>query len=426
MSRLMKDSGVEWIGEIPNDWEIVKVKRLGTYINGYPFKPHDWGDKGHPIIRIQNLTNGNTDINRYSGLLDNKYKVVNGDYLISWSATLDVFKWRGEDAYLNQHIFKVELNKEVVDYSYFYWLAKVFMNEMNSSKHGSTMQHITKPIFDNFKIPLPIKALQGKIANFLNKKMSQIDSIIENTKLSIKEFKKYKQSLITETVTKGLGPDVKMKDSKIEYLGSIPSNWSISKLRYLGFLQNGISKSGEYFGSGYPFVNYSDVYKNVSLPKQVNGLIESSEFERERYSVREGDVFFTRTSETIDEVGLSSTCLENIKDATFAGFVIRFRPTKKTLNPNFSKYYFRSNIHRKFFVKEMNLVTRASLSQGLLKKLPILIPPYKDQIEIANYLDGECSHIDNLIEKKEQIITEMQSYKKSLIYEYVTGKKEVL
>lgn len=218
-----------------------------------------------------------------------------------------------------------------------------------------------------------------------------------------------------------------MKDSGIEWIGEIPENWKIKKLRFLGECQNGISKNAESFGTGYPFVSYGDVYKNYELPKTVNGLIETNQVEQNKYSVIYGDVFFTRTSETIEEVGFASTCLRTIKNAVFAGFVIRFRPfNKNELNPNFSKYYFRSNIHRKFFVKEMNLVTRASLSQELLKNLPVLLPPIKEQKQIANFLDEKCLKIDTLIEKKEKFIKELETYKQSIIYEYVTGKKEVL
>src|SRR5699024_8947487 len=267
---------------------------------------------------------------------------------------------------------------------------------------------------------------QKKIAKILEDKVSKINNITDKLKQSIEELKKYKQSLITETVTKGLDPNVEIKDSETAYMGDIPFNWNVSRIRYLGFLQNGISKSGEYFGSGHPFVSYSDVYKNIELPKNVDGLVESTYEERERYSVKKGDVFFTRTSETIQEVGFASTCMEEVPDAVFAGFVIRFRSETQELNPAYAKYYFRSEIHREFFVKELNIVTRASLSQGLLKRLPVLLPSQEEQREISQFLDEKCYHIDNLIEKKQKIIAEMESYKKSLIYEYVTGKKEVV
>ena len=226
-------------------------------------------------------------------------------------------------------------------------------------------------------------------------------------------------------VTKGLDPNAKMKDSGIEWIGEIPEHWEIYNLRYLGSLQNGISIGGDSFGSGYPFVSYSDVYKNYQLPAVIEGLVESNDKAQLSYSVVEGDVFFTRTSETIEEIGFASTCFKSIPKAVFAGFLIRFRQYGKKLHNLFSKYYFRSDIHRKFFVKEMNLVTRASLSQELLKRLPTLVPPFEEQEEIGKYLEVRCGEINNIIQTKNKIILELESYKKSLIYEVVTGKKEV-
>lgn len=134
-------------------------------------------------------------------------------------------------------------------------------------------------------------------------------------------FEEKRQAVITETVTKGLDPDVKMKDSGVEWIGDIPEHWSLRKIRYSGRLQNGISKSGTDFGHGYPFVSYGDVFKNPILPFEVEGLVNSTKLERTLYSVEKGDVFFTRTSETIEDITYASTCLAEIKEATFAGFL---------------------------------------------------------------------------------------------------------
>ena len=104
MTRRMKDSGVEWIGEIPESWDVVKFKNIGTYINGYAFKPEDWTTNGKKIVRIQDLTGSNDNPNFYDGIIDEKYNIQRGDYLISWAATLDAFIWDNDDAWLNQHI----------------------------------------------------------------------------------------------------------------------------------------------------------------------------------------------------------------------------------------------------------------------------------------------------------------------------------
>ena len=424
--REMKDSGIEWIGEIPLDWGTSKMRYIGQYINGYAFKPDDWSSEGKRIIRIQDLTGTNNNPNYYAGQLPDKYNVTAGDILVSWAATLDAFIWNNDDAWLNQHIFKAIYFPKVIDKNFFFWVLKEAMENMNNdNKHGIVMQHITLSVFSNFTIPLPPKLVQRRIANYLDRKCSQIDTIIARQEEVIEKLKAYKLSVITEAVTKGLNPNVPMKDSGIDFIGSIPETWRICRLRNIGTLQNGISKGGEFFGHGFPFVSYGDVYRNFSLPVQVAGLIDSSDEEQRNYSVESGDIFFTRTSETIEEVGFSSVCEETIPDATFAGFLIRVRPFTDDLISRFAKYYFRSNHHRYYLVKQMNLVTRASLGQDLLKSMPVLVPPKEEQTSIAAYLDKKCGAIESSIEYKQRVIERLTAYKKSLIYEVVTGKKEV-
>lgn len=428
MTRKMKDSGIEWIGEIPEDWELTKVKHIGKYINGYPFKPSDWSDSGVPIIRIQNLTGNNSEYNYYSGpKLPEDYFIIKNDYLISWSASLGVFIWHKDKGYLNQHIFKAVPNESIINYDYFYWIAKIFIDEIQSYMHGSAMQHVTKNVFDNFTVPLPSgKQEQIKISEVLSSKIAFKNSIKQNIIKEIQTLEDYKKSVITEAVTKGLDKNVEMKDSGIEWIGEVPNNWEITKVKYIGKLQNGISKNGEFFGKGYPFVSYGDVYKNFSIPNNVNGLIQSNLSEQSLYSVKEGDVFFTRTSETLEEIGYSSVCLKDLPKATFAGFLIRMRPYKPSkIIPNFSKYYFRSEHLREYLAKEMTIVTRASLGQQLLNDMVVLLPNIEEQKRITSYLDEKCGSIDRSIELKQKQLEVLEEYKKSLIYEYVTGKKEV-
>lgn len=214
--------------------------------------------------------------------------------------------------------------------------------------------------------------------------------------------------------------------ANVEWIGNIPASWEVLRIKNLGWTQNGISKGGDFFGQGYPFVSYGDVYKNIILPENVDGLVETTEQERYNYSVQENDIFFTRTSETIEEVGFSCVCKKTIPNATFAGFLIRLRLfNNEKFHIDFAKYYFRGSHIRKYLVKEMNIVTRASLGQDLLKAMSVTLPPMVEQHQIADYLDKKCADIDSLISIKQQKIEKLQEYKKSLIYEYVTGKKEV-
>lgn len=424
--RAMKDSGVEWIGQIPHDWQVSKMKHIGEYINGYAFKPSQWGKEGKQIIRIQDLTQTSDQPNYYDGELDTKYLVKTGDLLISWAATLDAFVWKKDEAWLNQHIFKAIPKESAVCKPYFYWLIKEAMLNMNNgNKHGIMMQHVTYDVFDNFAIPLPDLCGQEKIAKFLEEKCAEIDTLIAAKERTNTLLKERRQSIIYEAVTKGLNPDASMKDSGIEWIGQIPENWDVLRLRFLGTFQNGISKAGEFFGSGHPFVSYGDVYKNEVLPITPSGLVESTESERELYSVEKGDVFFTRTSETKEEIGIVAVCKETIPDATFAGFLIRMRPTTDVVTTDFMRYYFSCGLQREYFSKEMTLVTRASLGQDLLKNMVVTIPSTEEQQAIVNYLDEQTQAIDAIIACNDASIQKFKEYRQSIIYEAVTGKIEV-
>jgi restriction endonuclease S subunit len=211
------------------------------------------------------------------------------------------------------------------------------------------------------------------------------------------------------------------QENDTPWIETVPPDWEIARLGHIGRCANGINISGDAFGSGFPFISYGDVYKHPQLPKSIEGLVQSNSEDRRRYSVKKGDVLFTRTSETIEEIGFSSVCVEDVPNAVFAGFLIRFRPYKKKLIPHFSKYLFRNEALRAFFSKEMMIVTRASLSQGLLQKAPILLPPLTEQKAIADFLDRETTRLNNLIERKRRFV-ELLEEKQAAQIAYVATK----
>ena len=158
------------------------------------------------------------------------------------------------------------------------------------------------------------------------------------------------------------------------------------------------------------------------LPASVEGLAKSTLNDQKLYSVNTGDVFFTRTSETVDEIGFASVCFKTIENATFAGFLIRFRPSSDELTKEFSRFYFNSDLMRQYFVREMNLVIRASLSQELLKDLPVVLPSSEEQLIIYEYLEKIGARIDSSISVQLNQITKLKEYKTTLINSAVTGK----
>ena len=425
--REMKDSRIVWIGAIPKRWQLSKIGSLYTQRN------EKVSDKDYQPLSVtmqgilpQLATAAKTDDG------DNRKLVRVGDFAINSRSdrrgSCGISPLDGSVSLINI----ILTPRTAMHPGYYNWLfhTTLFADEFYKWGHGIVADLWTTrwQEMKSITVPVPEYAEQERIAAFLDAECAEIDAVLEKTRASIEEYKKLKQAVITQAVTKGVRGDRPMKDSGIEWIGEIPAEWDVSSVRYIGSLQNGISKGGEFFGAGFPFVSYGDVYKNYELPRSVSGLIDTNEDERNTYSVEYGDIFFTRTSETIEEVGFSCVCKSSIPNATFAGFVIRLRPfcADEKILTDYAKYYFRGEHIRAYLVKEMNLVTRASLGQTLLKGMSVIVPPKSVQKEIAEYLDDKCADIDALVAKKQQYLTEIENYKKSLIYEYVTGKKEVV
>lgn len=426
-----KDSGIAWIGEIPGEWRVVRLKALTKEIN----------EKNNPIktnyVLSLTIKDGVIPYEK-KGDIGNKSKDKHEEYKLAYPNTIvlnsmniligavGICKYFGcvSPVY---YVFKNN-NKSDLHFLNYILSSTPFQKYLRKFANGILEIRLRISSNDIIKrhIPCPPLSVQQSISFFLDTKCGEIDSLISIQEEMISELLAYKQSVITEAVTKGLDKKAKMKNSGVEWIGDIPEEWEVQKLRTLGWCQNGISKSGDYFGEDYeyPFVSYPDAYKNFEVPYP-KGRANSTLEDRQRYSLIKGDVLFTRTSETIEEIGFASTCTETIPNAVFSGFLIRFRPTSPKIYYGYSKYFFRSIIHRAFFVKEMNLVTRASLSQDLLKNLPVVLPKIEEQQAIATYLDEKTSQIDSLIALKQSKIESLKEYKKSIIYEYVTGKKRV-
>lgn len=430
-----KDSGIDWIGEIPEHWEYWKIshafKRIGsgtTPESGNPIYHENgtinWlntGDLNDGILEFCSKKVTEKALEDYSSL---KLFPAGSLVMAMYGATIGKTTIINFETTTNQACC-VFCTGDIIDVNFLqYWFIGNKEHIINLAIGGG-QPNISQNILKDIRIWCPNISEQIELTNYLDNKTTQIDSLISKKQQFITLLQEERIAVINQAVTKGLHPKVKMKDSGIECLGEIPEHWGVKKLKYVGNCQNGISEGADYFGSGYPFVSYSDVYKNNVLPTSVVGLAQSTQKHQEHYSVQESDVFFTRTSETIEEIGIASICYNTIEKAVFAGFLIKFRPNKELIIKEFSKYYFRCFIPRTFFIKEMNLVTRASLSQELLKRLPILLPSIDEQKEIAFYLDKKTNEIDKIISKTQQEIELLKEYKTALISEVVTGKVDV-
>lgn len=415
--REMKDSVIEWIGKIPHCWNTSKLKYLGQYINGYAFKPEEWGSKGVPIIRIQDLTGSNDNPNYFEGQIDKKYWVENGDILISWAATLDAFIWNKGNGWLNQHIFKAVPNRRIINYDFFFWMIKESMKNMNNdNKHGIFMQHVTLSVFNNFTIPMPPLAEQERIAAFLDAECAEIDTVLEKTRASIEKYKKLKQAVITQAVTKGIRGDRPMKDSGSVWFEEIPCNWVMKRIKYLFHIKKDIAGK-----EGYTVLSITqrgiqpkDLSKNegqIAANYSQYQLLAPGDFAMNHMDLLTGWVDISKYS--------------GVTSPDYRVFVLD--DTEK----NDSSYYLylmqMCYFNRIFYGLGQGVsgMGRWRLQADKFMNFPVVVPPVDEQKEIVSYLNEKCKQLDTLIRNKQQYLTEIENYKKSLIYEYVTGKKEV-
>jgi len=265
----------------PNNWEIVKLGDAATFINGYAFKPSDWSTEGLEIIRIQNLTKGSSDTNYFNGEIKDRYKVKFGDLLISWSATLGIYLWKGKDAWLNQHLFKVVFDKKTFDKQFFKYLISTSLHAMGRETHGSTMKHITKVKFDRFKIPYPPLPEQQKIASILD----AADSLRQKDQQMIEKYTALSQSLFLD-----MFGDVKHNhnDFKITTVGDVISE-----------IKDGPHVSPKYSDKGIPILSTRNI-RPFSLVLNELKYVSTEMYETltKRFSPQKGDVLLTKGGTT--------------------------------------------------------------------------------------------------------------------------------
>jgi len=225
-------------------WEYVNLGDIATFVNGFPFKPSDWSTEGMEIIRIQNLTKGSSETNYFKGVIPEKYKIIKGDILISWSATLDIFVWDGDDAWLNQHIFKVVFDKINIDRQFFIYLIKHILEDMRREVHGATMQHITKGRFDSLQVPLPPLPIQKRIAEILD----AADTLKRKDQELLKKYDELAQAIFIEMFG---DPFNNSSDSS-----NVVNFEKVTKLLTYGF-----TRPMKHFNKGIPILTVKNIQK---------------------------------------------------------------------------------------------------------------------------------------------------------------------
>lgn len=431
----MKQSGVEWIGKIPEDWKVYRNK------NAFICNKEIVG-KNSNSTQLLSLTTGGIkckDINNAEGKLPESfdtYQYVKKNDVVMCLFDLDmsaVFSGISQYDGMISPAYKVLSCQDRANPLFVhYWFSYIF--------DGRKFNHYAKNIrytlnYDEFAtlpILLPPKETQQRIATYLDKKCSKIEETIQKQQQVIEKLKAYKQSLITEAVTgkvkivngKACGEYESYKDSGVEWIGKIPSGWEIKKLKYIAdsFSKgSGITKEEIVINGDTPCVRYGELYTKydyhfTECQTRTNlGIIETPKY------FSHGDVLFTCTGELVEEIGKSIAYLGNEKCLAGGDIIV----LKHSQDPMFMGFALDSKYvqgQKRFGKTKLKVV---HISSEEIARLLIVLPSKEEQKEIADYLDKKYNAIDTTIEKKQKLIEKLTEYKKSLIYECVTGKKEI-
>ena len=439
MTEQMKSSGIGWIKDIPSSWEINKVKYLATE-PGTLFLDGDWIESD--VIEesgIRYLTTGNVGAGFYkeqgSGYISEKtfselhcLNVYPGDLMISRlnepigrSCIIPDTESRYVVAVDNVILRpNANYNKKFIMYG---MNADGYAEHANMIARGATMSRISRSQLGQFWLAFPNIEEQQAIADFLDKECAQIDSIAADLEKQIALLQQYKKSLITETVTKGLDKSVPMKDSGVEWIGEIPEHWEISRVRHLASLCSGATPSKDvlsYWEGNIPWVSSqevkSDIIKDTSLHISEEAINSCS-----TQLMPAGTLVMVVRSGILQHtipvalLGVPATINQDIKAFQFNHLML----------PAYFKYYIQGENDALLSVIIKDKTTVESVDNQLLLSLKIMVPPIEEQKAIVAFLNYKCGYIDKILNDKQEQLNLLMQHKKSLIYEYVTGKKRV-
>ena len=426
-----KDSGIEWIGKIPQEWEITHVKNYckTVFSGGTPdttkFEYWDGDISWLPSGEIQNCII-DTPV-RYitnEGLENSSTKMIpaNTTLIAMTGATCGNVGYLTFDSCANQSV-TAYIAKGTTYSKFLYYLLRGAKEEILLNKTGGAQGGINVFNCKNIPVPYLSYAEQKRIADYLDEKCNNMDEVIETEKSVIEKLKEYKQSIITEAVTKGLDKSVPLKDSGIEWIGKIPQHWEVIKLKYLSTsIGDGIHSTPNYDDSGdIYFVNGNNIGQDNLIFKEDTKKINLAEFENyNKPNLSENTIFITLNGATYGKTSFYNG--EIVLLGKSAGYVT----LNKEQNKKYIRYYLQSNVAK--FIMDLSLsgTTIANLSLATLNDFTVTYPSLTEQQQIAEYLDKKCSEIDKAIADKEQVIEKFTEYKKSLIYECVTGKRKVV
>ena len=429
----MKYSGIKWIGKIPDNWNVRKVKQC-FYIS-----KEQAHEENPTILSLARAGVKVRDISNNEGQLaasyDNYNPVMPGDLLLNpmdlySGANCSLSEVSGviSPAYINLKK-KVELNPKFYDY-YFktqYWAMAMFAHGKGVSFDNRWT--INAETLLNYYLPFPSSDVQDKIVDLINKKTAEIDSLIEIENQQIEKLKEYKQAVITETVTKGLDNNVAMKDSGVDWIKKIPYSWKVVPLKSLFNNGKGLPITKENLTeSGIKVISYGQIHAKYNNPVSIDERLYRFVAEEwlktnSECLVKKSDFIFADTSEDVS--GSGDFISIDREDKIFAGYHCVVLKAKTKQNYKYLAYLFMSQLWKNQIQCKVKGVKLFSISQTILMSTSVILPSIEEQKEIVSKLDSIIESINKTIEIKNKKIEQLEEYKKSLIFEYVTGKKEV-
>ncbi len=425
-----KDSGVEWLGEIPSEWELWKLSHAYSEIGSGTTPPTDnekWFDGEIPWVTTGEL--------RESTILDTKKKIskktidqfptlrkypVGSIAIAMYGATIGRLGIFGVEATTNQACCVMTLSKVINNKYLFYWL-QAFKNEIVQLSSGGGQPNINQEKVSALKVSAPKLNQQIQIANFLDYETAKIDSLIEKQQQLIQLLQEKRQTVISHVVTKGLNPNMPMKDSGVEWLREVPEHWITSRLKYYtNQIVDGAHFTPTYTDSGIPFLRVTDIHNDIIDMENIKYIpkVEHQELIK-RCLPKKGDLLLSKNG----TIGIPKLVNWDWEFSIFVSLcLIKF---KKTLMAEFAEYFFKSyEIQEQIFglIKKSTVI---NLHLDKIQNFWFSIPSINEQIEIVNFLNHKTNELDNLISKAELAIQLMQERRTALISAAVTGKIDV-
>lgn len=434
-----KPSGIAWIGNIPTDWEVKKIKYISTLkgrIGWQGLTSDEYTDEGAYLITGTDFDNGSINwetcvhvpMKRWEEAKD--IQIVNGDLLITKDGTIGkvaIVDGLDSPCSLNSGVLRISTINGY-DRRFLFWVlqSEVFWTWYSNKTAGnSTILHLYQGDFAEFNYAIPPLPEQHAIAAFLDDRCGQVDGIITDMERQVELLRQYKKALITETVTKGLDKSAPTKDSGIDWIGEMPSHWEIKKIKYcankIGSGKTPLGGAEIYEEEGVTFIRSQNVYDDGLRLDDVVYIHPSIDNGMASTRVLFNDVLFNITGASIGRC-----CVYNRTDrANVNQHVCIIRTNTDLLLPEFLRYVLNSAIGQMQVILCQMGGNRESVTFEQLGMFNIVVPPLSEQRKMISRLNGVCSEADALITEKQRSIEIMRQYKRSLIYEYVTGKKRV-